>query len=154
MPDDSFLQRLAERFQQDIPHSHDLGVEMIRVAADRCEVRLPFRPEFIGDSERQLLHPGVVSSLIDSACGVAVIAHIGKPAAIATLDLRVDYLRPSRPGVGLVCSAECYRLTSQIAFVRAQVWQDDPSAPVATSVSTFMVNSAGVTQALPLDMSE
>lgn len=151
MPETAALQKLIDHFHHDIPHARDLGMEVISASAERTEVRLPFRPEFLGDTERQLIHPGVVTTLIDSTCGVGLMARLGRPVTIATLDLRVDYLRPSRPGIGLICSAECYRLTGQIAFMRATVWQDDPATPVAASVSTFMLNSGGPQMGQPAE---
>jgi uncharacterized protein (TIGR00369 family) len=101
-------------------------------------MRMPCRPEFLGDVERGVIHTGVVTTLIDSACGAAVLAHLGTPERIATLDLRVDYLRPSRMHAELVCRAECFRTTPQIVFVRAEVWQDDSSQPVAVAQAAFM----------------
>jgi uncharacterized protein (TIGR00369 family) len=133
-----FYQALSRGFATSVPHVKELGIELTHVEAAYSEGRLPYRPEFLGDAEHQLIHTGVVTTLIDSVCGVALIAHLGLPTRIATLDLRVDYLRPSRPGKDLVCRAECYRSTEQIAFLRATVWQDDPQQPVATSMGAFM----------------
>ena len=135
---DVFMRHLAEKFSDVIPHSRALGVRLVQVEPERARARLPLRPEFIGDPQRQLIHTGVVTTLIDNICGLAVSARIGAPSSIATLDLRVDYLRPSLPPADLICEASCYRLTEQIAFVRARVWQDDPEAPVAEALATFM----------------
>jgi len=141
MSNDHFYNALRRSYATSVPHVGELGIELIRVDGEAAEARLPCRPEFLGDIEHQLIHTGVVTTLIDSICGVALLAHIGKPMRIATLDLRVDYLRPSRPGKDLVCRAECYRLTGQIAFLRASVWQDDAAAPVASSLGAFMLTS-------------
>lgn len=138
-----FYDALRRGFSASVPHVRELGIALTRVDADAAEGRLPFRPELLGDAERQLIHTGVITTLIDSLCGVAVLAHLGKPMRVATLDLRVDYLRPSRPPADLVCRAECYRLTGQIAFLRASVWQDDPQQPVASGVCTFMLGGGG-----------
>lgn len=138
MSSEHFYNTLRRGFAAAVPHVKALGIELTGADAAGAEGRLPYRPEFLGDAEHQLIHTGVVTTLIDSVCGVALIAHIGEPTRIATLDLRVDYLRPSRPDKALVCRAECYRLTGQIAFLRASVWQDDPAQPVASSLAAFM----------------
>jgi uncharacterized protein (TIGR00369 family) len=138
MPDSSFLRGLAERYPTAVPHCHALGMRITQLESTHAEMRMACRPEFLGDIERGVIHTGVVTSLIDSACGVAVLAHLGVMERIATLDLRVDYLRASRPDAELVCRAECFRSTPQIMFVRAHVWQDDPSQPVAVSQAAFM----------------
>ncbi|WP_205700932.1 PaaI family thioesterase [Jeongeupia sp. USM3] len=67
---------------------------------------------------------------------VAVHAAAGA-RAIATLDLRIDYLRPAKPDAPIFCTAECYRLTEHIAFTRATAFQDDIAKPVAYAVATF-----------------
>ena len=141
MSNDHFYNTLRRNYATSVPHVGELGIQLIRVDGEAAEARLACRPEFLGDIEHQLIHTGVVTTLIDSICGLALLAHIGEPMRIATLDLRVDYLRPSRPGTDLVCRAECYRRTGQIAFLRASVWQDDPAAPVAASMGAFMFTS-------------
>jgi len=139
MSDEAFYAALRHTYLTTVPQVGELGIELIRVDGAAAEARLPCKPEFLGDTERQLIHTGVVSTLVDSVAGLALLAHIAKRIRIATLDLRIDYLRPSRPGKDLICRAECYRLTGQIAFMRATVWQDDPAAPVAYSLGAFMV---------------
>ena len=99
---------------------------------------LPFREDWIGDIERGLIHPGIVTTLVDSACGAAVLARIGHLETIATLDLRMDYLRAGVRDIDVHCRAECFRLTPSIAFARASVWQRSRDEPIAISQSVFM----------------
>lgn len=129
---------LAERFLQSIPHMRACGLTPGRLEAGDVELVLPYRDSWLGDPERGILHTGVLTMLVDSASGLAVFTALPAREGIATLDLRMDYLRPAVRDQAVTCRAECYRLTSQIAFVRAQVWQDDPALPVAVSQSTFM----------------
>ena len=138
MSDSPFVRGLVKGYPAAVPHSGALGMRITQLESTHAEMRLPFREDFLGDAERGLIHTGVVTSLIDSACGVAVLAHLESPERIATLDLRVDYLRASRRGAELICRAECYRSTALIVFVRAQAWQDDPAQPVAVGLATFM----------------
>jgi uncharacterized protein (TIGR00369 family) len=103
---------------------------------------MPDRPEWLGDTERGLIHTGVITTLVDTVSGLAAVAGAGRFEAIATLDLRMDFLRPARPGKPLHAHAVCYRLTPSITFVRASAWQDDENEPVAVSQSTFMRSSS------------
>jgi uncharacterized protein (TIGR00369 family) len=141
--DDSadYLQRLAERFPIRIKHAGALGIVISECRLDRVVATMPLSADYLGDIEYGLVHTGVITTLIDSISGIAAMARIGKPSDVATLDLRVDYLRATRLDTGptLSCSASCYRLTEQIAFVRAEVWQADATQPVASSLSTFMI---------------
>jgi acyl-coenzyme A thioesterase PaaI-like protein len=56
----------------------------------------------------------------------------------ATLDLRVDYLRPAVPGRAVIGRGSCYRMTRSIAFVRGFAHDGDPDDPVANVTGTFM----------------
>lgn len=136
----TFNERLLAGFNHHIPHASAIGLHAESATPEQALARLPFRPEFIGDTERGTIHTAVISSLIDSSLGLAVMAHGGRAQAIATLDLRIDYLRSARAGLDLHCRAECYRTTRHIAFARAEVWQDDATRIVATGVGTFMCN--------------
>jgi len=138
MTEANFLERLQGSFSAVIPHTMALGMLAVSVTPEAAVARLPFQPHFLGDPERGLIHTAIITTLIDSTCGLALFGRLGAPESIATLDLRVDYLRASRPPDDLYCRAECYRLTEQIAFLRATVWQLDETQPVATSMTAFM----------------
>ena len=57
---------------------------------------------------------------------------------MATLDLRIDYMKPATPNEDLLVTAECFKETKTIAFVRATAYHDSPDDPVATSIAAFM----------------
>lgn len=133
-----FHSALRQRFAQFTPHVAVCGMRLTAVDTEGVEATLPFRDDWLGDTERGLIHPGIVSVLVDSACGAAVIARIANLEPIATLDLRMDYLRAGLRDLDIHCRAECYRLTDSIAFVRASVWQQDRTLPIALSQSAFM----------------
>lgn len=123
------------------PHMRDAGMAVTALSTGRGTMVLPARPDWVGDPVRQVLHPGVLTVLADSACGLAVGAALDKRVPYATLDLRMDYLRPAGPGHDVHCEAHCYRVTRSVAFVRADVWQTDRSQPIATAQATFMLST-------------
>lgn len=126
---------------ESLPHHAKLGIRMVEIAAGSCTTCIDYRPELVGDPSRGVLHGGVVTTLIDATAGTAVYSSIDMETPIATLDLRVDYLRPAEPFKRLYASAELYRLTRRIAFVRASAYQDDSKNPVAYGIASFMLRS-------------
>jgi uncharacterized protein (TIGR00369 family) len=91
-----------------------------------------------------VLHGGVVTTLLDSAGGAAVLSALGRSTSLATLDLRIDYLRSMPPDRELTARVECYRKTRHIAFARGFAFDVDEAAPVAAMAATYMLNTQSV----------
>ncbi|MEN3976522.1 PaaI family thioesterase [Emcibacter sp. SYSU 3D8] len=145
MTDDDRFQRMiqSQKFLDRIPHMHALGLELVEFAPGKVTVRLPYNRALIGNPDTGVLAGGAISATLDNVCGSAVVARTAKPAAFATLDLRIDYMRPAEPDRDVLAFAECYRVTRQIAFVRGFAYQDDPAKPIANATATFMFTGRG-----------
>lgn len=133
--------RLAEGFYRAIPHNQALDVSIVETGTGVAEARLDYRRDFLGDPEAGLWHTGPAIALADATCGLAVLLALSAVESIATLDLRMDYLRPAVAGEPLTARAECYHLTSRMAFVRATVHQGDIGTPTAICTAAFMRTS-------------
>jgi len=134
-----------------IPHCSDIGLKIEKLEEDAVTMRLPYDTRFVGNPVTGVLHGGIITTLIDTASGMCVYARKKAYMPIATLDLRIDYLKAATPGEDVLTRAECYRLSKQIAFVRAVAYHEDINDPVANSVSTFMLHS---TKSKPLNKIE
>ena len=122
-----------------IPFSREIGMRLHQAGDGVAVVSVPYDERLIGDPETGVLHGGVVTALLDTACGWAVMAAPAKLKSTATLDLRIDYMRPATAGEAVFARAECYRLTRSIGFARAVAYTSDPSDPVATAQGAFIL---------------
>lgn len=133
------LRALGPKIVDGSPQARALALEPVSVDPAEAVMRLPWREELVGDPETGVIAGGAVTTLLDHTCGQAVWAAMESLTTIATLDLRIDYMRPARPRTGLLGHAHCYKLTRSVAFVRATAYEDDPADPVATAQATFML---------------
>lgn len=122
-------------------------MQVIETAPGVAVVMLPFAPELVGDPGRGVVFGGVITTLLDQASGLAVACAMEELQPMATVDLRVDYLRAAEPGADLFARTECYKLTRNVAFVRGTAWEHDEKNPFATSHGTFMIGSSPVLSA-------
>ncbi len=123
------------------PHTRSLGFEVVSMKDGVAVAKIPYSAELVGDPLSGVLHGGVVTSMLDTTGGVAVISAVGLPTPIATLDLRIDYLRPSKPGEDLFARVECYKKTHNVAFTRGVAYNGDEADPVASMAATYMLRT-------------
>lgn len=124
-------------------HTHALGFEFAGLEGTTVRIRVPWREDLVGDPDTGVLAGGLVTTLLDHVGGLAVWTALDGFRPLATLDLRVDYMRAAERGRDLLAEAECYRLTHSIGFVRAWAFEDDPSDPVAAAQAAYILDSDG-----------
>ena len=138
MSDDKL--KRARQFIEAIPYSRALNMSVSFLEPGIAEMEMPYDESLIGDPESGVVHGGAVSALLDTCGGTAVVSHPDVESATATLDLRIDYMRPATPGQKIVARAECYHVTRSVAFVRATAMDEDRDRPVATATGAFTVS--------------
>jgi uncharacterized protein (TIGR00369 family) len=136
---DEVRRRLEGRYVGAVPHNRSLNLRVVDYKPEVLSLALPYRDELVGNPETGVLHGGCITSLIDATCGGAVILSLVAPRRIATLDLRIDYVRAALPYQEVICDAHCYKVTRHVAFVRAAAHHGDAASPIATASGTFVV---------------
>ncbi len=124
-----------------IPHAQAIGLTVVEARPDEAWVKVPYSEALVGNPETGVVHGGVITTLLDNAGGTAVILALDEPRSIATLDLRIDYMRPATPGRDIVGYCRCYKVTRNVAFARGVAYHDTVDDPIATMVATFMLGA-------------
>lgn len=120
-----------------VPHNEALGLEIVDLREDAIWMKLPWAEHLVGDPSTGVLHGGAVSSLMDAAAGFAVMVKLQKRLSIATLDLRIDYLKPAAPRADVIAHTVCYKVTRHVCFVHGVGYVASPDDPIATVAATF-----------------
>lgn len=136
--DPALLEFVQKRMSGGTPHADLLGLRFQHARIGHATLALPYQTQFAGDAETGILHGGVITALIDHTCGASVQLKRAMRQAIATLDLRIDYMKPASSGETVLCHAHCYKMTKNIAFVRAEAYQGEGDL-IANAVATFML---------------
>lgn len=119
-------------------HGAAIGIRLLRTGPDWSELALDYDPRLIADPKSGVLASGPIITLMDMATSVATWKKRGGLKPQATLDLRIDYIRPATVGETVIGRGECYRMTRRIAFVRGEAHNGDSANPIAHVVGTFM----------------
>jgi uncharacterized protein (TIGR00369 family) len=138
---DELKLKLTRVFSRSVPHNLALGIRILDVTESEVTYELPYDPKLVGNPDTGTLHGGAITALLDGCSGAAVFVALTELVPIATLDLRIDYLKPAEPGKSVIGKATCYNLTRNVAFTRAVAYQDDPENVIAHSVGTFMLST-------------
>jgi uncharacterized protein (TIGR00369 family) len=151
MPKRAILEHVGENVQlllAHIPHAVAIGMRVVEVRPDEAWLTVPYAAELVGNPETGVIHGGVITTLLDNAAGTAVLVALEQATSIATLDLRIDYMKPATPKLDVLAHAHCYKTTQNIAFTRCVAYHTDPADPIATAVGSFMLAANRATPAV------
>ncbi|MCY3726216.1 MAG: PaaI family thioesterase [Rhodobacteraceae bacterium] len=130
----------ANEFIQRLPFSKALNMRVEEIGESRAVMTTPYDLQIIGNPSIGVIDGGVVTALMDTCGGLAVLTHPEVNTSMATLNLKVDYMRPANSGQQITAEAECYNVTRTVAFVRVMAFDEDRNRPVATALATYTLN--------------
>jgi len=102
-------------------------------------MRIPLRPELIGNVFSGNWHGGVIATALDSAGGMAAASLLkSKEDKLATLDIRVDYLKPNK-GKALIVTGEVIRSGNSSIVTNLQAFDEESEELLADGRAVFSV---------------
>jgi acyl-CoA thioesterase len=135
--DPGLKQKLISRMKSDIPFWTLLGMEIVDVAKGRARLRIPFSKRLT--NANGVLHGGVIFSAADSATGVALIGLLTRDEKIATLEVKINYLRPV-DGRDIFAEARIVHRGSQTAVGEVSI-EDADGRLAAKALATYAVSA-------------
>jgi uncharacterized protein (TIGR00369 family) len=133
-----FDPKLFTQYASQVGHGGALGIHYVGHGPDWVDLALDYAEKLVGVAESGIIASGPIISLMDMATSMAIWVKLGRFRHQATLDMRIDYLRPAVPGRRIVGRGICYRVTKSVGFVRGLAHDGDADDPVAHVTGTFM----------------
>lgn len=136
--DDDKVKRFIDGFMLAIPHVKALGIGYHGHGRGWSELALPYSEHLVAYPDAGVIASGAIFTLMDSAGGFSVMTAAERMQPVATLDLRLDYLRPATPGRTVIGRSEVQKMTRSVVLVRGLAHDGDPAHPIAHMTGTFM----------------
>ncbi|HEU5343285.1 MAG TPA: PaaI family thioesterase [Ktedonobacterales bacterium] len=143
--DPDFERRVRESFaRQRVMET--MGATLLRVTPGEVEIALPFRAELT--QQHGFLHAGVVTTIVDSACGYAALSLMPPGAGVLTIEFKLNLMAPAA-GERMIARGRVTKPGRTINVCAGDVFaeQNGREKLVATMLATVMTihNRPGVT---------
>jgi uncharacterized protein (TIGR00369 family) len=95
-----------------------IGARLTRVAPGEVEIEAPFGPDLT--QQHGYLHAGVVTALVDSACGYAALTMLPAAVEVLSVEYKVNFLAPAQ-GERFVARGRVERSGQRISVCSGEV---------------------------------
>ena len=134
---DDFRDRIRASFARQKAMT-TIGAELTRVEHGSVEIEMNFDEKLT--QQHGILHAGIISAALDTACGYAAYSVIDEEASILTIEFKVNLLSPGR-GERFLFRGDVTKPGSTIVVAdgRAYAIGDGPAKLIASMTGTMMV---------------
>ena len=115
-----------------------VGASLTRVEPGEVEIEVAFRRELT--QQQGLLHAGVTTTAVDTACGYAALSLMPPGSEVVSVNINVSLLAPAVGG-DLVARGRVVRSGRTITFTEGSAWiraHDGSEKQVASMTATMM----------------
>jgi len=114
-----------------------LGAELEEVSPGEVVISLPFRSDLC--QQEGFIHAGVLTAIVDSACGYAAMTLMPEQSEVLTVEYKVNFLRPAR-GERFQAKGRVLKAGKTLTVCLGEVfsWEGDKSQLVAMMQATMI----------------
>ena len=117
-----------------------IGAEMTKVAAGEVEIELAYRDDLT--QQHGYLHAGVVTAIVDSACGYAAMTLTQAVEDVLTIEYKANFVAPAT-GEKMIARSRVLRAGRKVNVCAGDVFalRDGEEKLIATMLATMMTLS-------------
>jgi len=133
---ENFETRVRESFsRQEVMKT--VNASILNVQAGEVELEFPFQANLT--QQHGFIHAGIVSTVLDSACGYAAFSLMPKDAEVLTIEFKINLLSPAK-GACFRAIGSVKKPGRNITVTEGELFacQDGKEKLVATMVGTIM----------------
>jgi len=132
----AFEQRVRESFERQA-FMATIGAQLTAVGPGGAEIRIPFSARLT--QQNGFIHAGVITSILDSACGYAALSLAPEKAEVLSVEFKVNLLSPA-VGESFVARAQVKRAGRTLTVCTADAFAVNHGNEklVATMQATIM----------------
>jgi uncharacterized protein (TIGR00369 family) len=134
--DSNFEQRVIDSFDRQTAMK-TVGASIMKVSAGEVSIQFPFDPDLT--QQHGFIHAGIVSTVLDSACGYAAFSLMPNDAAVLTIEFKINLLSPAQ-GEWFEAIGKVKKPGRNITVTEGELYahQGDTQKIVASMVGTMM----------------
>lgn len=135
-----FEERVKTSFSQQAV-MHLIGAELIAVHPGEVEIHLPFRKELT--QQHGFLHGGIITTIVDSACGFAALSLMPPEASVLSVEFKVNLLSPAK-GEQFIATGKVLKPGQTITVCLGEVHaitEDQPKLVASMMATMIMLQS-------------
>ncbi|HJN52023.1 MAG: PaaI family thioesterase [Pseudomonadales bacterium] len=139
MRDEGRAQEMGALIEQ-IPYARFLGIAVDRKGNELTTI-LPFKDSLVGNHTLPAIHGGVIGAFLEITSVVQLLFDTSCERFPKTIDISIDYLRSGR-AVPTYGRALVTRQGRRVANVRAEIWQEERTKPIAAAHGHYLLTPA------------
>ena len=115
-----------------------MGAQLLKVVPGEVEILLPFNKDLT--QQHGFLHAGVVTTIVDNACGYAALSLMPAGASVLTVEFKVNFLAPAK-GERFIAKGSVIKPGKTITVCVGEVLAINGEVPklIATISATMMM---------------
>ncbi|HET8944853.1 MAG TPA: PaaI family thioesterase [Dehalococcoidia bacterium] len=130
------MRAVAEGVVETPPAAALLGWKALELEPGHVRVRYTARPEF--GNPQGAIQGGFLAAMLDDAMGPALVTLLGAEQFAPTIELKVNFMRPARPGP-IIAEGRVVHRTRSLAFLEGTLRTEDGEL-IATGTATARIN--------------
>jgi uncharacterized protein (TIGR00369 family) len=125
------------------PTAAILGQEILEIDSAAGRVKMKFQPIDACRNPMGNVQGGIVVAMLDDAAAFAAIIKSGKRIGIPTIELKTSFFAPAKAGVPLYAEGRCLKLGKRIAFMEADLFDEEGTLLARLTTSAIPIELDG-----------